>query len=194
MTMNPRVDVFMKKTTTWHDEYEVLRELALATGLDEDLKWGQPCYTLDGKNIFLLHSFKEYIAVFFMKGVVMKDPKSILIQQTPNVQAGRQIRFKNLEEIVKAKKVIKAYMAEAIAVEEAGIEVPMKKAAPVEIPKDIAAAMKKIPGLPSAFKKLTPSCQKEYMLYFDGAKKEETRISRVEKYAEKILSGKRMNG
>jgi len=194
MAMNPRVDVFMKKTTTWHDEYEVLREIALATGLDEDLKWGQPCYTLNGKNIFLLHSFKEYIAVFFMKGVVMKDPKSILIQQTPNVQAGRQIRFKNLEEIVKAKKVIKAYMAEAIAVEEAGIEVPMKKAAPVEIPKDIAAAMKKIPGLPSAFKKLTPSCQKEYMLYFDGAKKEETRISRVEKYAEKILSGKRMNG
>jgi len=194
MTMNPRVDVFMKKTTTWHDEYEVLREIALATGLDEDLKWGQPCYTLNGKNIFLLHSFKEYIAVFFMKGVVMKDPKSILIQQTPNVQAGRQIRFKNLEEIVKAKKVIKAYMAEAIAVEEAGIEVPMKKAAPVEIPKDIAAAMKKIPGLPTAFKKLTPSCQKEYMLYFDGAKKEETRISRVEKCAEKILSGKRMNG
>jgi len=192
--MNPRVDVFMKKTTTWHDEYEVLREIALATGLDEDLKWGQPCYTLNGKNIFLLHSFKEYIAVFFMKGVVMKDPKSILIQQTPNVQAGRQIRFKNLEEIVKAKKVIKAYMAEAIAVEEAGIEVPMKKAAPVEIPKDIAAAMKKIPGLPTAFKKLTPSCQKEYMLYFDGAKKEETRISRVEKCAEKILSGKRMNG
>ena len=184
----------MKKTTTWHDEYEVLREIALATGLDEDLKWGQPCYTLNGKNIFLLHSFKEYIAVFFMKGVVMKDPKSILIQQTPNVQAGRQIRFKNLEEIVKAKKVIKAYMAEAIAVEEAGIEVPMKKAAPVEIPKDIAAAMKKIPGLPTAFKKLTPSCQKEYMLYFDGAKKEETRISRVEKCAEKILSGKRMNG
>ena len=192
--MNPRVDVFMKKTTTWHDEYEVLREIALATGLDEDLKWGQPCYTLNGKNIFLLHSFKEYIAVFFMKGVVMKDPKSILIQQTPNVQAGRQIRFKNLEEIVKAKKVIKAYMAEAIAVEEAGIEVPLKKAAPVEIPKDIAAAMKKVPGLTVAFKKLTLSCQKEYMLYFDGAKKEETRISRVEKYAEKILSGKRMNG
>ena len=192
--MNPRVDVFIKKTTTWHDEYEVLRELAIATGLDEDLKWGQPCYTLNGKNIFLLHSFKEYIAVFFMKGVVMKDPKSILIQQTPNVQAGRQIRFKNLEEIVKAKKVIKAYMAEAIAVEEAGIEVPLKKAAPVEIPKDIAAAMKKVPGLTVAFKKLTLSCQKEYMLYFDGAKKEETRISRVEKYAEKILSGKRMNG
>ena len=191
--MNKRVDVFMKKQSTWQDEYAVLREIALTTGLEEDLKWGQPCYTLDGKNIFLLHSFKEYIAVFFMKGVIMKDPKSLLIQQTPNVQAGRQLRFKNLEEIIKAKKVIKSYMTEAIAVEEAGIEVPMKKPTPVELPKDIAATMKTIPGLTVAFKKLTPSCQREYMMYFDGAKKEETRVSRVEKYAEKILAGKRMN-
>ena len=191
--MNKRVDVFMKKQSTWQEEYAVLREIALATGLEEDLKWGQPCYTLDGKNIFLLHSFKEYIAVFFMKGVIMKDPKSLLIQQTPNVQAGRQLRFKNFEEIIKAKKVIKSYMAEAIAVEEAGIEVPMKKPTPVELPKDIAATMKTIPGLTVAFKKLTPSCQREYMMYFDGAKKEETRVSRVEKYAEKILAGKRMN-
>ena len=191
--MNKRVDVFMKKQSTWQEEYAVLRGIALATGLEEDLKWGQPCYTLDGKNIFLLHSFKEYIAVFFMKGVIMKDPKSLLIQQTPNVQAGRQLRFNNLEEIIKAKKVIKSYMAEAIAVEEAGIEVPMKKPTPVELPKDIAATMKTIPGLTVAFKKLTPSCQREYMMYFDGAKKEETRVSRVEKYAEKILAGKRMN-
>ena len=191
--MNKRVDVFMKKQSTWQEEYAVLREIALATGLEEDLKWGQPCYTLDGKNIFLLHSFKEYIAVFFMKGVIMKDPKSLLIQQTPNVQAGRQLRFKNFEEIIKAKKVIKSYMAEAIAVEEAGIEVPMKKPTPVELPKDIAATMKKFPGLAVAFRKLSPSCQREYMMYFDGAKKEETRVSRVEKYAEKILAGKRMN-
>jgi len=191
--MNKRVDVFMKKELKWHDEYALLREISLATGLTEDLKWGQPCYTLNDKNVFLLHAFKEYIAVFFHKGVIMKDPKGILIQQTPNVQAGRQLRFKNLEEIVKAKKVIKAYMAEAIAVEEAGIEVPMKKPMPVELPTDIAATMKKIPGLTVAFKKLTPSCQREYMLYFDSAKKAETRVSRVEKYAEKILSGKRMN-
>ena len=191
--MSKRVDVFMKKQSTWQEEYSVLREIALTTGLEEDLKWGQPCYTLDGKNIFLLHSFKDYIAVFFMKGVIMKDPKSVLIQQTPNVQAGRQLRFRNLEEIIKAKKVIKSYMAEAIAVEEAGIEVPMKKPTPVELPKDIAATMKTIPGLTVAFKKLTPSCQREYMMYFDGAKKEETRVSRVEKYAEKILAGKRMN-
>ena len=191
--MNKRVDVFMKKELKWHDEYALLREISLATGLTEDLKWGQPCYTLNDKNVFLLHAFKEYIAVFFHKGVIMKDPKGILIQQTPNVQAGRQLRFKNLEEIVKAKKVIKAYMAEAIAVEEAGIEVPMKKPVPVELPADIAAAMKKIPGLSVAFKKLTPSCQREYMMYFESAKKAETRVSRVEKYAEKILSGKRMN-
>jgi uncharacterized protein YdeI (YjbR/CyaY-like superfamily) len=191
--MNHRVDVFMKKQTKWQEEYAALRGIALSTGLTEDLKWMHPCYTLDEKNVFLLHAFKEYIAVFFHKGVIMKDPKSLLIQQTPNVQAGRQLRFKNLDEIVKAKKVIKSYMLEAIAVEEAGIEVPMKKAVPVELPRDIAAAMKKIPGMTVAFKKLTPSCQREYMMYFDGAKKEETRISRVEKYADKILAGKRMN-
>jgi len=191
--MNKRVDVFMKKQTKWQEEYAALREIALSTDLEEDLKWMHPCYTLNGKNVFLLHSFKEYIAVFFMKGAIMKDPKGILIQQTANVQAGRQIRFKSLDEITKAKKVIKAYMNEAIAVEEAGLEVPMKKPAPVELPADIAATMKKIPGLTVAFKKLTPSCQREYMLYFDSAKKAETRVSRVEKYAEKILSGKRMN-
>ena len=191
--MNSRVDVFMKKTTAWHDEYELLREISLASGLTEDLKWGQPCYTLNGKNVFLLHSFKEYIAIFFHKGAIMKDPKKILIQQTENVQAGRQLRFKNMAEIVKAKSTIKAYMKDAIAIEEAGLQVPMKKPTPVELPADIAKAMKKIPGLTVAFKKLTPSCQKEYMLYFESAKKEETRISRVEKYADKILAGKRMN-
>ena len=193
MDMNHRVDVFMKKQTKWQEEYALLREIALSNGLTEDLKWMHPCYTLGDKNVFLLHSFKEYISVFFHKGVIMKDPKNLLIQQTPNVQAGRQLRFKNLEEIVKAKKVIKAYMLEVIAVEESGVEVPMKKPAPVELPKDIAAAMKKISGLTPAFKKLTPSAQREYMMFFESAKKEETRIARVEKYADKIIAGKRMN-
>jgi len=191
--MNHRVDVFMRKQTKWREEYALLREIALTTGLTEDLKWMHPCYTLGDKNVFLLHSFKEYIAVFFHKGVIMKDPKNLLIQQTPNVQAGRQLRFKNLEEIVRAKKLIKAYMLEAIAVEESGVEVPMKKPVPVELPKDIAAAMKKISGLTPAFKKLTPSAQREYMMFFESAKKEETRIARVEKYADKIIAGKRMN-
>lgn len=192
--MNPRVDVFMRKTEKWHEEYELLRGIALTTGLNEDLKWGQPCYTLNGKNVFLLHSFKEYIAVFFMKGAILKDPQNILIQQTENVQAGRQIRLTSSQEITKSKKIIKAYMADAIAIEEAGLEVPMKKPSPVELPKDIAATMKKIPGLSAAFKKLTPSAQREYAMFFDSAKREETRISRVEKYVDRIISGKRMNG
>lgn len=192
--MNPRVEVFMKKTVDWHDEYAALREIALSTGLTEDLKWMHPCYTLNDKNVFLLHAFKGYIAVFFHKGAIMKDSNGILVQQTENVQAGRQLRFSTMEQIVKSKKIIKAYMTDAIAIEEAGLQVAMKRPMPVKLPKDIAAAMKKIPGLAVAFKKLTPSCQREYLLYFDGAKKAETRVSRVEKYAEKILSGKRMNG
>jgi len=188
--MNPRVDVFMKKLTSWNQEYALLREIALSTGLTEDLKWMHPCYTLDGKNVVLLHSFKGYIAVFFYKGVLMKDPKKLLIQQTPNVQAGRQLRFTSLEEIAKSKKLIKAYIAEAISLEEAGVPVEMKKSAELVIPPDIAAAMKKIPGLSTAFKKLTPGRQRGYMLHFDSAKQAATRQSRVEKSAPKILLGK----
>ena len=192
--MNPRVEVFLKKTEKWHEEYVVLREISLSAGIYEDLKWGQPCYTLNGKNVFLLHAFKEYIAVFFMKGAIMKDPQGILVQQTENVHAGRQLRFQSAQEIVKSKKIIMSYIADAVAIEEAGLEVPMKKPVLFEIPKDIATAMKRISGLGVAFKKLTPSAQRQYILFFAGAKKEETRISRVEKYADRIISGKRMNG
>jgi len=191
--MNHRVDVFMKKTTAWHDEYAALREIALSTGLTEDLKWMHPCYTLNDKNIFLLHAFKGYIAVFFHKGVAMKDPKGILIQQTANVQSGRQLRFTSLEEIIKSKKVIKTYMAEAIAIEESGVQVAMKKSTELLIPADIAAAMKKIPGLSAAFKKLTPGRQRGYVLHFDGAKQAATRQARVEKAAPQILKGKGLN-
>ena len=191
--MNPRVDVFMKKQTKWQEEYAALREIALSTDLEEDLKWMHPCYTLNGKNVFLLHSFKEYIAVFFMKGAIMKDPKGILIQQTANVQAGRQIRFKSLDEITKAKKVIKAYMNEAIAVEESGAQAPMKKAADFEIPAEILKMLKKTTGLLPAFKKLTPGRQRAYILHFTSAKQEATRISRIEKVTPKILAGKGLN-
>lgn len=188
--MNPRVDIFMKKTIAWHDEYAALREIALTAGLSEDLKWMHPCYTLNGKNVFLLHAFKGYIAVFFHKGVVMKDPKGILIQQTENVQAGRQLRFANLQEIIKSKKTINAYMAEAIAVEEAGVQVALKKSSELVIPPDIATAMKRIAGLNAAFKKLTPGRQRGYILHFDSAKMAATRQSRLEKAAPKILQGK----
>lgn len=191
---NKKVDVFLSKATKWQEEFVALREIALTSDLTEDLKWGQPCYTLDNKNVFLIHGFKEYCAILFLKGAIMKDLNGILIQQTENVQAARQLRFTSLQEITKLKKVIKAYMAEAIAIEEAGLQVPMKKPTEVVIPKDIAAAMKKISGMTIAFKKLTPSCQREYMLYFDSAKREETRVSRVQKYSSQILVGKRMNG
>lgn len=192
--MNPRVDIFMKKLTAWQEEYALLREIALSTGLTEDLKWAHPCYTLDDKNIFLLHSFKGYIAVFFHKGVLMKDPKGRLIQQTPNVQAGRQLRFSNLKEIIKSKRVIKAYMLEAISLEEAGIPVEMKKSGELIIPADILGAMMKVPGLAAAFKKLTPGRQRGYMLHFDGAKQVSTRQARVEKAAPKILQGRGLDG
>ena len=191
--MNPRVDVFVKKLTSWQDEYAALREIALSTGLTEDLKWMHPCYTLDDKNVFLLHSFKGYIAVFFHKGVLMKDPKGQLIQQTPNVQAGRQLRFANLAEITKSKRLIKAFMNEAISLEQVGTQVEMKKSGELVIPADIANAMQKIPGVTSAFKKLTPGRQREYLLHFDEAKKQKIRVARVERYSKQILSGKRMS-
>ncbi len=190
---NKRVDVYLKKEARWPDELEFLREIALSTGLTEDLKWGQPCYTLDNRNIFLLHGFKEYFAVLFMKGAVMKDPKKLLIQQTENVQAGRQMRFTSLKEATKAKATIKAYMKEAIAVEESGVQVPVKKATDYTIPAEVVAGLKKVPGLTVAFKKLTPGRQRAYCLHFMGTKVEATRMSRIQKAAPKILAGKGLN-
>ena len=191
--MNPRVDTFIKKSPKWREEFEELRQIALASGLTEDLKWGQPCYTLDNKNIFLIHGFKEYCAILFFKGALLSDPKGILIRQTENVQSSRQIRFTNVQEIVKLKKTLKSYISEAIDVEEAGLQVVFKKPAELVMPTDIASAMRKIPGLTAAFKKLTPGRQRAYILHFDGAKQEKTRISRVEKSASNILKGIGLN-
>jgi uncharacterized protein YdeI (YjbR/CyaY-like superfamily) len=190
---NKRVDVFLKKEARWPKEVAFLRDIALSTGLTEDLKWGQPCYTLENRNIFLIHGFKDYFAVLFMKGAVMKDPKKILIQQTANVQAARQLRFASLKEATAAKATIKAYMNEAIAVEESGDDVPVKKAAEFVIPTEVTAGLKKVPGLTVAFKKLTPGRQRAYCLHFMGTKVEATRASRIAKAAPKILAGKGLN-
>jgi uncharacterized protein YdeI (YjbR/CyaY-like superfamily) len=190
---NKRVDVFLKKEARWPKEVAFLRDIALSTGLTEDLKWGQPCYTLENRNIFLIHGFKDYFAVLFMKGAVMKDPKKILIQQTANVQAARQLRFTSLKEATAAKATIKAYMNEAIAVEESGVQVPVKKAAEFVIPTEVTAGLKKVPGLAVAFKKLTPGRQRAYCLHFMGTKVEATRASRIAKAAPKILAGKGLN-
>ncbi|HEY4899097.1 MAG TPA: DUF1801 domain-containing protein [Candidatus Nanopelagicaceae bacterium] len=191
--MNPRVDTFIKKSPKWRQEFEELRKVSLASGLAEDLKWGQPCYTLNNKNVFLFHGFKEYCAILFFKGALMSDPKGILIRQTENVQSSRQVRFTSVQEIVKLKKTLKSYISEAIDVEEAGLQVVFKKPAELVITKEIQGAMKKIPGLTAAFKKLTPGRQRAYILHFDAAKQEKTRVSRVEKSAPLIFKGKGLN-
>jgi uncharacterized protein YdeI (YjbR/CyaY-like superfamily) len=191
--MNKRVDVAISQLTKWQAETKALRKIALETGLTEELKWGQPCYTLDGKNIFLIHSFKNYVAILFMKGALMSDPKKILIQQSENVQSARQIRFTTWAEVKSSTAVIKKYLNEAIAVEESGEQVPMKKVADFEIPTDIVKALKKTTGLLPAFKKLTPGRQRAYILHFTSAKQEATRISRIEKVTPKILAGKGLN-
>lgn len=191
--MNKRVDIAISQLTAWQSESKELRKIALASGLTEDLKWGQPCYTLDGKNIFLIHGFKGYCALLFMKGALMKDPNGILIQQTANVQAARQLRFTTLAEITKQRAVLKAYIAEAIAIEKSGTPIPMKRAQDFEMPSDIALAMKKITGLTPAFKKLTPGRQRAYILHFSSAKQVATIKARIERAVPKILAGKGLN-
>ena len=188
-----RVDVFIKSAKQWQGEFKALREMALASGLTEDLKWGHPCYTLDGSNVFLIHGFKEYCAILFMNGAIMKDPKKLLIAQTKNVQAARQLRFTNLAEITKKKAVIKSYIKEAIALEEAGVKVPVKKAADFVAPKEITAKFKDHPGLAVAFKKLTPGRQRAYVLHFSAAKQEKTLEARITKSVPAILKGKGLN-
>jgi uncharacterized protein YdeI (YjbR/CyaY-like superfamily) len=190
---NKRVDTFLKNEKRWRAEYDALREIALSTDLMEDLKWGQPCYTLDNANIFLIHGFKEYVAVLFMEGAMMKDPKKLLIQQTPNVQAGRQLRFTSLAEITKSKSLIKSYMKDAIALQEAGIKLVRSKPEASVVPEEIAAKLKKVTGLWPAFNKLTPGRKRAYILHFSAAKQEKTVDARILKAAPAILEGKGLN-
>lgn len=191
--MNKRVDVYIKNETRWQAEFKALRELALASGLTEDMKWGQPCYTLNNKNVFLIHGFKDYCAVLFMKGALLKDPKGILIQQTVNVQSARQIRFVNLQGITKLKSTLRACISEAIKIEELGLEVQVKKASDFEVPKEILAKLKKTTELLPAFKKLTPGRQRAWVMHFSSAKQEKTLDSRIEKATPAIMAGKGWN-
>lgn len=191
--MNPSVKWFFEKSTKWQESYQELREILLSFELTEELKWGCPCYTFDKNNIVLIHGFKDYCALLFMKGVLMKDPNNILVQQTKNVQAARQIRFTNLEEIKSQKSVIKSYIKNAIEVEKSGLKVEMKTTAEFEIPEEFQLALNEISELKTAFEKLTPGRQKGYLLYFSSAKQSKTRNERVEKYIPKILDGKDLN-
>lgn len=188
--MNPKVDVFLSKAKKWREEMEKLRTIILHCQLTEELKWGQPCYTFQGNNVVLIHGFKEYCALLFFKGALLKDAKGILVQQTENVQAARQIRFTNVQEIVKLEPCLKACIKEAIEVEKAGLKVNYKKTTEFKLPEEFQNKLDKIPALKKAFAALTPGRQRGYILYFSSAKQSKTRESRVEKCMQPILNGK----
>jgi uncharacterized protein YdeI (YjbR/CyaY-like superfamily) len=188
--MNPKVDWFFDKAQKWQKEFSQLRKTVLGCGLAEELKWGQPCYTFKKTNIVLIHGFKEYCALLFHKGVLLQDAHGILIQQTENVQAARQIRFTNVQEIVEMETILKAYIYEAIEVEKAGLEVNLKTNTDFIIPEELQNKFDEIPALKTAFEALTPGRQRAYIRYFSEPKQSKTRVSRVEKCMPKILDGK----
>jgi len=191
--MNPKVDFFFSETGRWQKAFEKLRKIILACGLTEKLKWYQPCYTFQGRNIVLMHGFKEYCALLFFKGSLLHDTNSILVQQTENVQAARQVRFTTVEEIAKLEPILKAYIYEAIEVERAGLKVKLKKTSDFKIPGEFQTKLDKKPALKKAFDKLTPGRQRAYLFYFSQPKQSKTREARVEKYMKQILSGKGIN-
>jgi uncharacterized protein YdeI (YjbR/CyaY-like superfamily) len=188
--LNPKVDEFLQKPSKWTECYERLRAIALDCGLTEDFKWMHPCYTVEGKNVMLIHGFKEYCAVLFQKGALLKDAQKILIQQTENVQAARQIRFTTVQEVMDQEDVIKAYIREAVDVEKAGLEVKFKKRADVSIPEELQNKFEELPELQTAFDALTPGRQKAYIFFFAQAKRTSTRTARIEKNVPRILKGK----
>ena len=193
VNINYKIDFFFEKESKWQKEYKQLREIVLDCGLNEELKWGQPCYSLNGKNIVLIHGFKEYCAYLFFKGALLKDDENILIQQTENVQSARQIRFTNVKEIIKLEKTLKAYIYEAIEVEKAGLRVKLKKTAEYEVPEEFQKRLDKDKVLKIAFKALTPGRQRSYLFYFSQAKLAKTREMRIEKCIPDILKGKGLN-
>jgi len=191
--MNPKVDEYLSKAKKWQEEFEKLRMIILDCQLTEELKWGVPCYTFQKNNIVLIHGFKEYCALLFIKGALLHDTHSILIKQTENVQAGRQIRFTNVQEIVAMETILKAYINEAIEVEKSGLEVNYKKNTEFTIPEELQNKFDEIPALKTAFEALTPGRQRAYIFYFSEPKQSKTRESRVEKYRQQILNGKGLN-
>jgi uncharacterized protein YdeI (YjbR/CyaY-like superfamily) len=188
--MNPKVDFYFTKSEKWQEEIEQLRMIVLDCGLDEELKWGTPCYTFQGSNIVLIHVFKEYCALLFFKGALMNDPNGILIQQTENVQSARQVRFTSVTQITKMQRTLKSYIQEAIEVERAGLKVTLKKTEDYPVPVEFQNKLDKMPALKRAFEALTPGRQKAYLFHFASAKQSKTRESRIEKYLQQILDGK----
>ena len=188
--MNPKVDWFFNKTTKWQKEFAKLRTIVLDCDLVEDLKWGQPCYTYEKSNIVLIHGFKDYCALLFFKGALLKDKKKILVQQTENVQAARQIRFTSVREIEKMKPTLRSYIYEAVELDEASVKVPLKTTKEFAMPEEFLKKLDRNRVLKKAFEALTPGRQRGYLLYFSSAKQSKTRESRIEKYTPQILDGK----
>jgi len=188
--MNPSVDFYFNKAKKWQEEIRTLRATILDCGLNEELKWGVPCYSFQKANIVLIHVFKDYCAVLFFKGALLKDTNGILIQQTENVQAARQLRFTKLSEIVKKERILQTYIYEAIEVEKAGLKVEFKKTKEFTMPEEFQTKLKKSSDLKTAFYALTPGRQRGYLLYFSSAKQSKTREARIEKYVQHILKGK----
>lgn len=191
--MNPKVDWFFTKAEQWKEEFELLRTIILDCGLTEELKWGCPCYTFNKKNVVLIHGFKEYCALLFHKGALLKDSAGILIQQTENVQSARQARFTSTGEITKQEATLKAYIYEAVEVEKAGLKVEPKKPSELAMPDEFQRALKDDAALKAAFEALTPGRQRGYLLYFSQPKQSKTREARIEKYKPSILDGKGLN-
>ena len=191
--MNPKVDFYFKKAKNWQKELGRLRKIILGCQLTEELKWGVPCYTFEKRNIVLIHVFKEYCALLFFKGALLNDANGILIKQTKNTQAARQIRFTNVREIVEMETILKAYIYEAIEVEKAGLKVKFKKTSEFRIPEEFQNRLDEMPALETAFDALTPGRQRAYILYFSAPKQSKTRESRVKKCMPHILNGKGLN-
>jgi uncharacterized protein YdeI (YjbR/CyaY-like superfamily) len=191
--MNPKVDFYFDQEKKWQKEQQQLREIVLECGLAEELKWGVPCYIHQKSNIVLIHSFKEYCALLFFKGALLKDTDDILIQQSANVQAARQIRFTNLQEIIDLKSVLKTYIFEAVEIEKAGLKVHLKKTAEFPVSDEFQQKLDENPDLKKAFDALTPGRQRAYLLHFSQPKQAKTRESRVEKYIPAIFEGKGLN-
>lgn len=191
--MNPKTDFFFNEPSQWQAAFEKLRAIALSTELTEDLKWGCPCYTYEGKNIFLIHGFKEYCALLFFKGALMKDPDHILIQQSKNVQAARQIRFTDVQQINDLEDILRSYMFEAVEIEESGAKVGMKKTKEFEMVEEFQSRLDQDKALKEAFEALTPGRQRAYLLHFSSAKQSKTREARIDKCIPEIFEGKGLN-
>lgn len=191
--MNPKVDFYFTKAKSWKDEIARLRTIALDCGLNEELKWGCPCYTFNKANIVLIHVFKEYCALLFFKGALLNNADGILIQQTENVQSARQIRFTSLKQIVNMEALIKAYIYEAIEVEKAGLKVELKKPTEFKVAEEFKKELDKTPALQKAFNALTPGRQRAYLLHFSAPKQSKTREARIKKSIPQILNGKGLN-